>query len=94
MSVMFQFAHDPAEGTPTLADVARRFDLPEAAFDADYGVVLVDERAGLWVALVDDEAAATIQAALAAEDTARGEGVFANPRIEPTDLTDAEPTDL
>ncbi|MBA2497566.1 MAG: hypothetical protein H0V33_10835, partial [Acidimicrobiia bacterium] len=51
----------------------------------DYGVVLIDERAGLWVAMVDDAAASGLQEALSAEDVARGAGVFANPRIDPMD---------
>jgi hypothetical protein len=85
MHVMVQFAHDPATGNPRIEDVADRFGIPVDDFDADYGVVLVDEGAGLWVALLDEASAAAVQAALSEDDVARGEGVFANPVIEPYD---------
>jgi hypothetical protein len=85
MGALFQFVHDPEAGEPSLAGLAARYDLDDTALDHDYGVVLIDERAGLWVAMVDDAAASGLQEALSAEDVARGAGVFANPRIDPMD---------
>lgn len=83
MGALFQFRQDPADGEPTLAAVAGRYGLPESAFDGAYGVVLIDEDEGLWVALVDDAVAGELQSRLSAGDVAAGAGVFSNPRIEP-----------
>ncbi len=85
MGALFQFVQQPEAGEPTLAGLAARYGLDDSALDGDYGVVLIDERAGLWVAMVDDSIASDLQEALSADDVARGAGVFANPRIEPMD---------
>lgn len=85
MGALFQFVQDPEAGEPTLAGLAARYGLDDTALDRDYGVVLIDERAGLWVAMVDDAAASGLQEALSADEVAQGAGVFANPRIEPMD---------
>jgi hypothetical protein len=84
VGVLFQFRHDPADGEPTLEALAARYGLPESAFDQGYGVVLIDEDAGLWVALVDDAAASELQSRLSEDEIAAGAGVFSNPRIEPS----------
>jgi hypothetical protein len=92
VSALFQFQHDGA-GEPTPAGLAERYGVDVTAFDREYGVVLVDEAAGLWVALVDDDVAERLQAALTDDDVARGAGVFSNPVIEPTDDdTGGDPT--
>lgn len=38
------------EGKPDLQAVARRLNVPDSAFDADFGVVLLDTVRGLWSA--------------------------------------------
>lgn len=82
-SVLFQFHHE--SGEPTLAGVADRYGLRPEDVDPGYGVVLVDPDAGLWVTTVAASAAPALEAALSDEERHRGAGVFANPRIEPTD---------
>lgn len=89
MGALFQFRQDPADGEPTIAAVAARYGLPESAFDHGYGVVLIDEGEGLWVALVDDVVAPELQSRLSEGEIAVGAGVFSNPRIEPAGDEDA-----
>jgi len=89
VGVLFQFRQDPADGEPTIAAVAARYGLPESAVDHGYGVVLIDEGEGLWVALVDDAVAPELQSRLSEGEIAAGAGVFSNPRIEPTGDEDA-----
>ena len=82
-SVLFQFHQ--AAGEPTLAGLVDRFGLRPEDVDPDYGVVLIDREAGLWVTTVAASAAPAIEAALTDDERRHGAGVFANPRVEPTE---------
>lgn len=90
VSALFQFHHGEVD-EPTLAGLADRYGVDVTAFDRDYGLVLIDEEAGLWVALVDDTGVPALDAALTDDDRALGAGVFANPRIEPADDDEGGP---
>ncbi len=77
--VMFQFRNPGAP--PTVAQVCERFGFLPAEIDPDYGLVLVDEREGLYVALVDERSRTRVEARLPRGDSATG--YFADPPVEP-----------
>jgi len=81
-AALLQFRHDG--DAPTLADVLSAFALDAPDVDAGYGVVATDPAAGLYVVRVAARAADKLRAALAARPPDPAEGVFADPRIEPT----------
>ena len=63
---------------PTLEQAANRLEVPVAALDRDYGVVLLDPKRGSYAVAVKDPAAGP------SAGTRPGvEGPWANPRIEP-----------
>jgi len=73
-------------GTPSLEEAAEMFDLSRDEVDEQFGVVPTDPEAGLYTILIDAEAQAKAQARLDARDGDVAEGIFANVRIEPTDV--------
>jgi hypothetical protein len=64
----------------TLATATERLGLSEDDVDTGYGLVLVDPGQGLYGLRVTDEAARKVDPAAIAQP---GEGVHADPRIEP-----------
>jgi hypothetical protein len=82
-SVMFQLPW--AGGPPTLAQIAERFTLQVDDLDEQYGVVLVDPQASLYVVLIDDSAAEQARSELTSDQIAAGAGIFADPQIHPAD---------
>jgi len=82
MAALLQF-HHPG-GAPQLDEVLTAFGLDRADVDAEFGVVATDPRADLFVIRVEDGALGTVRAALALRPSRPGEGVFGDPRVEPT----------
>jgi hypothetical protein len=82
MAALLQF-HHPG-GVPQLDDVLSAFGLDRADVDAEFGVVATDPRADLFVVRVSDHALDTVRAALALRPARPGEGLFGDPRVEPT----------
>jgi hypothetical protein len=82
MTAMLQFHH--AGAAPSLAEAGALFGLAPDELDAAFGVVATDAAAGLFTVLVADAAAPRVQAALAGRPAHPGEGLFGNPRVEPT----------
>ncbi|TQM75723.1 hypothetical protein FHX40_2441 [Thermopolyspora flexuosa] len=64
----------------TLAAAARKLGLSEDDVDAGYGLVPLDPATGLYGVRVSDEAARRVRPEALTEE---GEGVHADPRIEP-----------
>jgi hypothetical protein len=73
--VMVTLRLDPEHAS--LADVRRLLDLGEDEVDAGFGVVNISPSEHLYTILVDQAAAARVEAPDAVE------GVYGNPRIEP-----------
>jgi hypothetical protein len=82
MPSMLQFHHEG--GTPTLAEAMTLFGLAAGELDVSFGVIATDPDAGLYTVLVADAAAPRVQAALARRPAREAEGLYGNPRIEPT----------
>jgi hypothetical protein len=82
VAALLQF-HDPG-GAPQLGEVLAAFGLNPADVDAEFGVVATDPRAGLFAVRVEDRALDRARAALAVRPPHPAEGVFGDPRIEPT----------
>lgn len=82
MSALVQF-HEPGRA-PQLSEVLATLGLHEGDVDREFGVVAVDARAGLFTIRVADRAVERARAALARRPPHPAEGVFADPRIEPT----------
>jgi hypothetical protein len=80
-SVMLQFRY-PGHA-PSLADVARLFNLKANEIDAEFGVIATDPIEGLYTVLIDARARKRVEAVLATRPHDPAEGIFANPRIEP-----------
>ena len=76
--VLFQFQ---SSEPPTLARLVERFGFQPSDVDADYGFIEVDERAGLYVTLVEASARARVEPHLSKDDPATG--FFSDPRVEP-----------
>jgi hypothetical protein len=68
--------HLPADAEPTIDHAAAALGVPTDAVDPEFGVVLIDPKAGSYAVMVDERHAG--------DATARAdvEGPFANPRIE------------
>lgn len=81
MASMLQFHHTGA--APTLADVARLFDLAPSDLDVDFGVINTDPAAALFTVLVADHAVPAARRALSARTPHPAEAIFSNPRVEP-----------
>jgi hypothetical protein len=79
--VLFQFQQSGSK--PTLNTLYRRFGFRAGEVDREYGVVLVDSEADMYVALVDEEAQGRVEPRLPDDAAERGIGFFSNPRIEP-----------
>jgi hypothetical protein len=82
-SAMVQFRH--RGGAPSLDEVRRLFGLAPDELDPAFGVIATDPDDGLYAVLIADTAIPRVSAALAARPADPAEGVFANPRIEPTE---------
>jgi hypothetical protein len=80
-TVMFQFPWPGRQ--PTLVEVAERYGVREDQLDAQYGVVLVDPQASLYVALLDKTETDRVQSSLSQEELDVGAGVFVDLPIEP-----------
>ena len=81
--VLLQFRHKGA--APTASEAAAMFDLSEKEVDAEFGVIATDPEHGLYTILIDETAVPRAQTRLDERGGASDEGIFANPRIEPTD---------
>jgi hypothetical protein len=68
---------------PSLAEAANGLGVLVDELDAAYGVTPVDPAAGLYSVLVNDAAAARVEAALNAREKDPAEGVYGNPQVEP-----------
>jgi hypothetical protein len=79
---MLQF-HHPG-GLPALDTALAMFGLSDVDVDQEYGVVTTNPREGLYVILVKDHALVKVEAALKSRAKHPAEGLFGNPRIEPT----------
>lgn len=77
--VMVQFHFDGEPPDPKA--VAARFEIDEAAIDAEFGVIVTDEVEKLCTVLVPEDVAAKMSPQLAGNDEA--EGSFSSPRIAP-----------
>jgi hypothetical protein len=82
MAALLQF-HHPG-GVPQLDAVLSTFGLDRADVDAEFGVVATDPRADLFVIRVEDRALDKVRTALALRPRQPGEGLFGDPRVEPT----------
>jgi hypothetical protein len=82
MNMMLQFHH--AGGKPTLEQVYELFGLATGDLDEDYGVVATDPNAGMYVVLIRPHAVENARTRLAQRAQHPQEGIFGNPRIEPT----------
>jgi hypothetical protein len=82
MGALLQF-HHPG-GAPRLDEALSAFGLDRADVDAEFGVVATDPRADLFVIRVEDRALEEVRAALARRPSRPGEGLFGDPRVEPT----------
>jgi hypothetical protein len=82
--LMFQFKH-PSANPPTIEEVRREWHLGADDLNANYGVVPIDPRAGLYVVLVRPEAVPRLERELQSRGIRNDPavGVFANPRVEP-----------
>jgi len=80
--LMLQF-HHPG-GKPSVAEARALFELSAADVDENYGVTATDPANGIYVILVKPEAAQKAQSALAKRQPHSKEGLFGNPRVEPT----------
>lgn len=81
MRVMFQFRATATE--PRLDEVCEQFDLSQNEVDGDFGVIRTDSREGLYVMMVDDDAARRLEQRLQEMGLAGDPqvGVFSNPSI-------------
>jgi hypothetical protein len=79
---MLQFHH--AGGKPALEQVLELFGLTAGDLDEGYGVAATDPNAGVYVVLIRPDAVQKAQARLAQRPKHPLEGIFSNPRIEPT----------
>ena len=66
------------DGPPTLETAARQLGVDVAAVDAEFGVILIDSKQGLYSVQVD---ASQLPAEVAGQEAYRGP--FSSPRIEP-----------
>jgi hypothetical protein len=82
MNLMLQFHH--AGGKPTLEQVYELFGLAAGDLDEGYGVVATDPNAGVYVMLIRPHAIEKARTRLAQRPKHPLEGIFGNPRIEPT----------
>jgi hypothetical protein len=80
--VMLQFLHQGSE--PSLDNVRRLFNLSADEVDTEFGVIATDPFEGLYTVLVEAHASDRIEAVLATRTKNPAEGIFSNPRIEPT----------
>ncbi len=80
--MMLQFHHDG--GKPTLEKGWELFGLAPEDVDQDYGVTTTDPRAGLYVILIKPGAEEKVRVKLAQRAHHPAEGIFGNPRVEPT----------
>lgn len=80
--LMLQFHH--AGGKPTLEQARELFGLEAGDVDESYGVAATDPANGIYVVLVKPEADAKVRSSLAKRPAHSKEGLFGNPRIEPT----------
>ena len=80
--LMLQFHHEG--GRPSLEQVREEFGLTPGDLDESFGVTPTDPNAGVYVVLVTPEGAEKARARLAGRPHHPLEGVFGNPRIEPT----------
>jgi len=82
MNLMLQFHH--AGGKPTLEQVRELFGLAAGDLDQGYGVVATDPNAGVYVVLITPDAVKKAHMRLEQRPKHPREGIFGNPRIEPT----------
>jgi hypothetical protein len=75
--------HHPG-GEPQLGEVLSMLGLQPADVDAEFGVVATDPAADLFVVRVEDHALDRARVALSGRPPHPAEGVFGDPRIEPT----------
>lgn len=80
--MMLQFQYD--DGKPTLEKVRELFDLAAEDVDQDYGVTTTGLRAGLYVVLIKPGTEEKVRTKLAQRSKHPAEGIFGNPRVEPT----------
>jgi hypothetical protein len=79
---MLRFHH--ARGKPALEQVLELFGLAAGDLDEGYGVAATDPNAGVYVVLIRPDAVQKAQARMAKRPKHPLEGIFGNPRIEPT----------
>lgn len=82
MASLLQF-HQPG-AAPSLAEVLASFGLDTADVDIEFGVVATDPSAGLFVIRIEDRGLDKARAALARRPHHPAEGIFGDPRVEPT----------
>lgn len=80
-TVMLQFKHEG--GVPSIDEAARLFNLDVSEIDADFGVIATDPENDFYTILVDAQASQRANEALAKRSGDAGEGLFANPPIDP-----------
>jgi hypothetical protein len=78
---MLQFKHPGSP--PSVAEVCRLFNLEPDELDVQFGIIATDPADGLYTVLIDAKALKRVEATLATRPREPGEGIFANPRIEP-----------
>ncbi|MCP4896623.1 MAG: hypothetical protein GY906_06560 [bacterium] len=66
------------EQAATLSNAAKIMNLPESAFDADFGLTVVDREKALYAVMVDPDAMTD-----SVGQDAGIKGPFSNPKIEP-----------
>lgn len=81
MGALLQF-HHPG-GAPALTEVLAAFGLDAGDLDPDFGVVATDPRDDLFAVRVEDRALDKVRAALTSRPAHPGEGLFADPPVEP-----------
>jgi hypothetical protein len=81
-TLMLQFKHQGS--APSVDEVRRLFDLNVDEIDTQFGVIATDPAEGIYTVLVAATASERVKAVLASRPRDAAEGLFANPRIEPT----------
>ena len=83
IKALVQFKH--VGPPPSLAEAANQLGVLVDELDAAYAVTPIDAAAGLYSVLVNEGAAARVEAALNAREKDPAEGVYQSPLVEPGD---------
>ena len=81
IKALVQFKH--VGPPPSLAETANALGVLVEELDATYGVTPIDAAAGLYSVLVNDAAAARVEAALNAREKDPAEGIYEIPQVDP-----------